>query len=98
MKSRELKAYKLVKLDYKNLPKSELLKTIKRNAWEIADEFEAHSPEEAAEVMAYDYSNDEDEIMLFAVKERGKTPVIIEVEITMHPEANAYRYTYERGR
>jgi len=36
--------------------------------------------------------------MLFAVKERGKTPVIIEVEITMHPEANAYRYTYERGR
>ena len=94
----EIKAYKVVKLDYKNLPKAELLKTIKKSQWEIADEFEAHSPEIAAEVVSYDYGSDENEVMLFAVKDLGSKKIkLIEVEITMVPEAEAYEYEYTRS-
>lgn len=94
---REIKEYKVVKIEYRNLPVKKILALLTKKDWALADPFEAYTPEVAAEVASYDHESGEDETMLFAVKERGKAPVIIEVEITMMPEANAYRYKYTRG-
>lgn len=90
--------FKVVLINYRNMPARKLLQTIKTKEWEYADWFQASSPEEAAEVVAEDYMGDDGDVLLFAVKEKGKSPVVIEVHVTMMPEFNSYRYKYRAKR
>lgn len=90
-----MNSFKVVQLKYRKLSKKDLLKTIKKAEWEETEEFQASSAEEAAEVIAYDFWNSgDDHEMLFAVKEEGKGPVIIEVFVNLEPEFNAYKYRF----